>query len=533
MKLFKLISLTALSLPTMALAQWDYEVLFTKPTCPAQNFVDYRPPAVSETYERLLDEASLTAKPNEALLAFDELPRTTLPTGIETIGGSIRQTIPAGVFCDDDDREASLVRAEDSAIRDTDSPYLRVFDWLDTLKPGDKAFVASMSFSSNEVATALCAKAVAGVEVKVFLHEPGRPNTAFTILQECQTSEGSAALELIQYPKGRERLAHMKTIVLEYLNPQHDAALQGKVRYTFQSANLSSSGLWGHHENWSFITSTNDHWLAQDHLCLRDTVSDENLSDLNNFYTSLTRCRDEKNITSRRLVDQDIQAFFTPVFSNAGYNDRRALRTMLAEELGRSQKVQIAIHHLTDRQLLAALEAGLRAGDFELELLLDDDLFWTDFASSSRPYVDENERRYYEPLDYSRRCDWGKTRDEAERCFTIFRRAEYLSIRDYLIAAGARVKYIEANHLGFKLFHHKFMIFTYRQPVDGYRSAVFTGAGNFSKSGFERNFENYYLVRRPGFVEAFKINFERLFQLGVDRQQLPITWDYSTRDILD
>ena len=532
MRLSLLLSSIALTLTNSAAADWQHEVLFTKPSCPTQRFTSVRLPEVSDTYKLLLEEEALLDNADEILLAFDELPRTSIEGAIATLGGEPRDTIPAGVFCDDEDREASLVRASESSTRDTDSPYLRVFDWMDTVKPKDKVFVTSMSFSSREFATALCEKAQTGTEVKLFIHEPRRENTAYGIVSDCRLDSNEQAIELIEYPSDRGRLAHMKAIVIDYQDLTHSEDLRDRVRYTFQSANLSTSGLWAHHENWNFITSTRDHWLAKDHLCLRDSVNDFTMTNLNRFYEAMTECREERGINTDRAQDNEIAAYFTPIFSREGYNDRRALRDMLNDELSRANKVQIAVHHLTDRELMDRLSLGLRNDEFSVELLLDDDLFWTAYSDFEEPFVDSNGRRYFQPIDYSRRCDWGKTREEAEDCFTIFRRNEYQDINEKLIREGATVKYVEANHLGFKLFHHKFMIVHYDRPYKGYDKSVFTGAGNFSRSGFERNFENYFLVRRPDFVKVFDENFVRLWDLAASKNELPISWDFTTTDIL-
>jgi hypothetical protein len=99
-----------------------------------------------------------------------------------------------------------------------------------------------------------------------------------------------------------------------------------------------------------------------------------------------------------------------------------------------------------------------------------------------------------------------------------------------LALAGAQLKMFESNHLSKMLFHNKFIVFEYKEPEGQIKGSVFTGAGNLSKSGFERNFENYYLMRIPHVFAAFQQQFLDLFLRAQFESDLPLTWDYSTTD---
>ena len=319
----------------------------------------------------------------------------------------------------------------------------------------------------------------------------------------------------------------MKAIVIESASTRQEEA--SEVRISFQSANIST-GLWGHQENWNFVTTRSDHWFAQDHFCLRDEITRPQVDDLNLFYRAMANCRERLGIEPRRQQDDNVQLYFVPISSNRGFHDKRSLRRDLEEEIARSKHIKIAAHHLTDRWLLDTLADKLQLPGFTLDIIVDDDMFWTSFTPRHSPFIDEGNRRYFKPSDYSRNCQWGKTRAESEDCFSFFNRGEWFAINEKLISNGANIRYFEANHRNFLLFHHKFIIFDYQQPGYDKLGSVFTGAGNLSKSGFDRNFENYYLLRLPEVYQAFTKGYANLFNLAVEEGDLPITWDFETVD---
>jgi hypothetical protein len=84
--------------------------------------------------------------------------------------------------------------------------------------------------------------------------------------------------------------------------------------------------------------------------------------------------------------------------------------------------------------------------------------------------------------------------------------------------------------MGKMLFHNKIIIFEYATPEGDRPGSVFMGAGNLSSAGFEKNFENYYLVSIPHVYEAFRQQFTLLFNRGSYTRDLPVTWDYKTQD---
>jgi HKD family nuclease len=86
-----------------------------------------------------------------------------------------------------------------------------------------------------------------------------------------------------------------------------------------------------------------------------------------------------------------------------------------------------------------------------------------------------------------------------------------------LIKNGLEVKYMETNHQSFLLQHNKFMFFEL-----GTKDAVFAGAGNFTSSAFESNFENFYLITIPEVTKAFSAQFEKFWnEMATEYDKMP------------
>ncbi|SMF27049.1 phospholipase D-like domain-containing protein [Pseudobacteriovorax antillogorgiicola] len=515
------------AIPALSLAsdyQWqtsDYEVLFTNPTCPEKQFVSYRDPALDERVEDFFG------------MKLSDLPSTDvdLDKGIPTVGGGFRKTIAANTSCSRSDKQASVLPAAENDLRTKDSPYVRAFQWINQALAGDSVFVTSMSFSDSDFSSALCDAAIRGANVKVFINSPKVTSKPYTNLSECPVEED--LVTLVGYSR-KGRLAHMKSIVVELNNPEHQE-LSGKVRFSFQSGNISD-GMWGHQENWNFVTLPKSHWAAQDHICLRDTITVESMKNLGNWYYMMNQCRVNRGINSVRMADVSFMNFFVPISGVSGYDDEEVLAETLQDEVARSSKVRIAAHYLTEAKLIAALKKRLIEDEsFSVELLLDDELAWSRITySRQNPIVDELNNRYFAPSDFTKKCFWGKTEEEADKCWrNKFGPDQYGPIYSNLVANGAEVKFFEANHMEGLLFHHKFIIFEYKEPYQGYKGSVFTGAGNLSSSGFTKNFENYYLVRVPHVVTEFNRQYDELKRKAVYESELPITWNYTAEPILD
>ena len=96
---------------------------------------------------------------------------------------------------------------------------------------------------------------------------------------------------------------------------------------------------------------------------------------------------------------------------------------------------------------------------------------------------------------------------------------------DDLIAKGLKVKYIETfadkvfGARKVQLQHNKFLIFT--GPLHNNYS-VFTGAGNLTGAAFEKNFENFYLIKDPAVYFMFRLQYYRFWNdLGTAAEDMP------------
>jgi hypothetical protein len=491
-----------------------YEVLFTNPVCPQQRFVSYRPRnPPPQTY--MSSHGPVRISPDRGAMEPVPLDGFAIPT----LGGGWRSTIPAHIYCDQSDLEASMKRAADNPYRRTDSPLNRLQDWIESTDKGDELFIASFSFSMTSVAQWTCAAAERGVKVKIFMHEPDYGSAAFDMIQGC------LGVELLRY-QGSGRLAHFKSLVITDQE-------SGKVRISFQSGNISS-GTWGHHENWNFVTLPRQHWFSQDHLCLRDALTPESIGNVKRIYKALDDCRRDHGVDAERREDPWMQNYFIPK-TGGEYDDRKEL-SRLVDEVERASSVWIAAHHMTDPKLIQALIQRLTADSaFQVKMLVDSELYWSDYRDTVAQGLSwkVDGRIFGESDSLTSYCLWGLSEVQARRVrCSLFNRGEYSAEFGALalLQAGADLRFIESNHLGKMLFHNKFLIFEYETAENGIEGSVFTGAGNLTRAGFETNFENFYWIRIPHVYQAFRKQFQMLFDKAAREEDLPITWDFRTVD---
>jgi hypothetical protein len=492
----------------------SYEVLFTNPVCPRQTFDSYRPRnPPPQTFQS--SQGPVRISPDR-----DDVKAIKLDnTGIPTLGGGWRQSIPAHIYCDQNDLEASTLRGSENPYRKTDSPLNRVQDWIESTDQGDELFIASFSFSMASVGHWTCAAAQRGVRVKVFMHEPEYSSEALEAIRQCP------GVELLQF-QSSGRLAHFKSLVIVDQE-------SGQVRISFQSGNISS-GTWGHHENWNFVTLPLQHWFSQDHICLRDAINEATLGNMKKLYQELDACRTLHGVDAARAQDPWMQNYFIPKTAGV-YDDRKEL-ARLVDEVDRSSAVWIAAHHMTEPNLIQALTRKLKADPkFQVRMLVDSELFWASYQDREGQGLTwkVDGQIFGESDNLTSYCLWGLTEDQARnvRC-SLFNRGEFTGEFGprTLQKAGADLRYIESNHLGKMLFHNKFILFQYAAAENGIEGSVFTGAGNLTKAGFEKNLENYYWVRIPHVYEAFRRQFNMLFDKAAAESDLPVTWDFRTRD---
>jgi len=404
--------------PKLAYAQ--YEVLFTNPTC--------------------------------AEYAYDE--------PVVSVSGEILHAKPKDVFCTKADAELSGARA--------DSPQHRLTEWIADPST-EEIFFAALSFSNGVLLDAMC-DAVEQRSVKIsFVLDANTSLSKANKLLSCVPASGDPADApelLLGGHSGNIRLQHNKLFVA---NPQHET-----MRIAFGSGNMSS-GVVLHHENWHFITLSEQTYFAQAHRCLMAGLTEHGDSK-SNFSSFIDSCR--RSIDARE--ESDIKAFFVP--GGGGQATQVILNHVAAADT-----IDIAAHRFTHSTHVKRLRQRLESSDPPpIRMVADDDLHWVGQGEQTGG-------------------------NEA------FEHAHVSSLE----AVGLDVRYMETNHAAHLLHHNKFYLFGMAgtQP-----DAVFSGAGNFTKSAFRDNHENFYFVTIPHVVERFRQQFDYLHgALATPPGDLPAT----------
>lgn len=327
------------------------------------------------------------------------------------------------------------------------SPQFRLIEWISD-SATKELFLAYLSFSNKGIADALCEALKKGVKVDFVLDQ--NPDEGETnSLAENLKQCGDIKIHY-RGNRGGIGFAHNKLLMV---NPND----KKNIKLVFSSANMST-GTTIHHENWNFVTTSPRSYFAQAHLCLKDGMILKGESK-KEFVKFISECR-AKIATEE---EDDIKTFFVPGEGKKALN----VITELSDKAKRvdmvAHRFSGAFHKLTSERL---------SQNKKIRLVCDDDMYWTVVLNA----------------------DTGRnTRQEA------YRLAE-------LIKQGLDVKYMETNHQSFLLQHNKFMIFDL-----GAKDAVFTGAGNFTTSAFESNFENFYLITIPEVVKSFQDQFENFW----------------------
>ena len=352
---------------------------------------------------------------------------------------------PKNVYCKPSDESASVSR--------TIAPQYRIVEWISD-KDTKELYLAYLSFSSKNVANALCMAIKKGVKVSIVLDGGEDSNTNPVLNKDAEALKncGTAGSVRVTYRGTSEGLgyAHNKILIV---NP---GARVTKV--LFSSGNMTS-GTSINHENWNFITTSGESYFAQAHKCVIEAMIDAG-DTKTNFAKSLNTCRAQ----IKAQQETDIQVFFSPV------DGPQALEKVT--EAGNKAKLIEAMSHRFSGQL-AALYAKLLADKKPIKFILDDDIYWA----------------------VKRKEDIG--RNTTMEAFKIYKD---------LINKGMETKFLQTNQSVFQLQHNKFMIFTFDQG-----GAVFNGAGNFTTAAFTKNFENFYYITIPEVVEAYNKQYDLYF----------------------
>ena len=363
---------------------------------------------------------------------------------------------PLNVFCTASDAAASASRPE--------SPQYKLLEWINDPTTTEITFMY-LSFSNKTVEKALCDRAKNGVKIKFVVDSsPGNADGASTDLKNCAPDNVQLEVRgheplLANGTEGADTIgfAHNKMFVINPNSPD-------KIRMAFSSGNLSS-GTVLHHENWHFITTSPKSYFWQAHRCAIDGVFNHHAA-ISDYTEYMKTCRAAITVPE----EDDIKVFFSPA-----EGDRAA--KVMTDAIAASNSISIGAHRFSFNKMIAALKKRIADGQsglkpaLDLRIVADDDTYWVGKNDLAGLTVD--------PLP-----------------------PEYANIMG-LVSAGAKVRWMETNQWQHMLHHSKFLLFDDR--------AVFCGAGNLTGTGFRANFENYYYITIPSVVQAFRKQYEHVW----------------------
>lgn len=374
---------------------------------------------------------------------------------VTTEGGKTVTAKPKNVYCKPSDEAASVSRPT--------SPQYRIVEWVSD-KDTKELYMAYLSFSSKNVANALCAAVKKGVKLSIVLD--GGEDSANTVLNpaaEGLKACGEKGLVSVTYRGTTQGLGYAHNKIL-MVNPGAKLA-----KILFSSGNMTS-GTSINHENWNFITTSGESYFAQAHKCVIEAMIKAGDTKAN-FTKSLNDCRSQ----IKAQQETDIQVFFSPV------DGAQALAKV--KEAGDKAKSVEAMSHRFSGQI-AAIFMKLLADKKPIKFILDDDIYWS----------------------VKRKEDIG--RNTSIEAFKIYKD---------LINQGMQTKFLQTNQSVFQLQHNKFMIFTFASG-----GAVFNGAGNFTTAAFTKNFENFYYITIPEVVEAYNKQYDLYFdKMATSEDEMP------------
>lgn len=393
----------------------------------------------------------------------------TYPTPVKTADGKDTLTTkPKNVYCSREDVDASAERPT--------SPQHRLLEWIEPLGAGDEIFLAYLSFSNKAVSAALCTAAQAGAKVTFVLDKP---------TPEGDKLKACGGTVLLRGNVGSIGFAHNKVILI---NPKETGPADpdaDHMRMSISSGNLSS-GVVTHHENWHFMEVARDSFFAQAHLCLMDAQISKTASASRAAYkSSLNTCRAKIDAEE----ETDIKAFFIPNRDDA----KRAAAFMLGA-IDDAAAIDLGAHRFGHSGLINKLEDKLSAGELDLRMVADDDLYWLDPVTGAGEEVGANQ--FFEAANVNRLEDAGGDAFE--------------------------IRYFETNHGEHLLHHNKYLLYRDDQNKP---FGLLAGAANLTGTGFNDNFENIYFFKVPSVLEAFETQFARVWdgeKASPDEQDPPI-----------
>ncbi len=405
---------------------------------------------------------------------------------IKSQSGDLLKSVPKNVYCKRGDKKASAERPN--------SPLRNLLEWINDDETKE-VFLAYLSYSSSDVKNALC-DAMKDRGLKVTLVYDSNNDKAEIVKGKKTYPRRGMIDELKSCGKSKIKVhssggrgkgknkngyAHNKVFIV---NPKSKST----IKIAFSSGNMSS-GVVTHHENWHFITTNPKSYFAQAHLCLMNGVQKHDQG-IREYASYIADCKSKIQTPE----EDDIKTFFIP-------GEGKKARQYIKNAVNRSDiGIDVAAHRFTDRDIIGHMRDLARDGK-RVRLVADDDLYWTGFYNIGMGRNMVFEARNVSSLERS----------------------------------GALVKYIQTNageaeptieaqkKARPQLHHNKFLIFNYNNN-DG---AVFTGAGNLTKSAFTKNFENFYFINiktnEVDVYDAFKEQYTYMWdELGTSANDMPV-----------
>ena len=388
---------------------YKYEVLFTNPACKEYK---YSTPVFSNNGDKLFSK-------------------------------------PKDVYCKLSDLKASALREN--------SPQFRLIEWIRAASTKE-IFMAYLTFSNNSIAAELCNAVKRGVKVTMVLDngaggEDGEPtdNQLAEGLKNCAKGTNSGEFSInYRGNEGGIGFAHNKILAI---NPNDEKVF----RLVFSSGNMSS-GTAIHHENWNFITTSQETYFSQAHKCLI-----KGMLGYGKTKAEFTQFMNECRAGIKTPEESDIKSFFVPADGNKAF-------LALENVAQRATSIDIVAHRFSGKFITLAKEQSSK--NKKVRLITDDDMYWA----------------YKTKTDTCR-----NTVGEANAVMSLRREVE--------------MKFMQTNQAQELLQHNKFIIFQGQKPT------LWAGAGNLTSAAFQKNYENFYLITIPEVVEAFKTQYSKFWDV--------------------
>lgn len=356
-----------------------------------------------------------------------------------------------------------------------------------------RVFAAEFSFSDKPIQAKVCELGKAGVDVVIVLDHGSSDNLEFA--SACQANPTKPNLRTItlggftDYPEWR--LHHNKTVMV-------DPGDGSDFNIDFSSGNLSTFGVSLHMDHWVMITAPGTSNIVRATQCLfKGLMSADDKATQLGMYVSTPdwskepevmktyknardNCLKANNVIPMYKPEEAIEAegiapFFTP-------NGRLAQTTLVNEikKITEAHKpnapgyIYVAIEHFSNQAVASALNKAATAG-------VDVRIIMNSGTVSGGTEVASDAPFYYKNLKPGK----------------------------------IKIRFIETNPKAGgsgQQMHNKFAI------LNGKR--IFSGAGHYTNSGLETNFETHYLTQDEKLSKDYAKYFKELWELSVNETYL-------------